>query len=129
LPGFDRDALVRSSNIDPARLRAFALVEADASGYLTRIIEKPSPDDVACAGPHASISMNCWRFDSRIFEDCRRVPRSPRGEFELPAAVAIAAGRGVRFRVRPAEGPVLDLSQRADAAIVSSRLADIVPRP
>ena len=129
LLGFDRESLVRSSNIDASRLRAFSLVEADASGYLTRIIEKPSSDDLARAGADARISMNCWRFDSRIFEACRRVPRSVRGEFELPGAVAVALSRGVRFKVRLAEGPVLDLSQRADAADLSRRLSEVVPRP
>jgi dTDP-glucose pyrophosphorylase len=75
------------------------------------------------------VSMNCWRFDARIFEACRLVPRSPRGEFELPEAVALATTRGVRFRALPAGGPVLDLSRRADAADVERRLAGVEPRP
>jgi glucose-1-phosphate thymidylyltransferase len=73
--------------------------------------------------------MNCWRFDSRIFAACRDVPRSRRGEFELPDAVTLAMNRGVRFRVLRAEGPVLDLSRRADAAAVERRLAGLEPRP
>jgi glucose-1-phosphate thymidylyltransferase len=74
--------------------------------------------------------MNCWRFDSRIFEACRTVPPSSRGELELPAAVALAITEGgVRFRVLPATGPVLDLSRRADAADLSHRLAGTEPRP
>jgi glucose-1-phosphate thymidylyltransferase len=75
------------------------------------------------------ISMNCWRFDSRIFAACRDVPRSARGEFELPEAVGLAASRGVKFKTLRAAGPVLDLSRRADAADVAQRLAGIVPRP
>jgi dTDP-glucose pyrophosphorylase len=129
LPGFEREALVASSNIEAARIRAFALIETDPSGYLTRIVEKPGPDDVARAGERACVSMNCWRFDARIFDACRAVPRSTRGEFELPEAVSLAVGRGARFRVLPAAGGVLDLSQRADAAEVTERLAGIVPRP
>jgi glucose-1-phosphate thymidylyltransferase len=73
--------------------------------------------------------MNVWRFDARIFEACRDVPRSTRGEFELPEAVALAVRRGVPFRVIPAHGPVLDLSRRADALDVERRLADVEPRP
>ena len=73
--------------------------------------------------------MNCWRFDGRIFEACRAVTRSARGEFELPEAVALAARRGVRFRAIPAAGPVLDLSRRADTADVERRLAGVDPRP
>ena len=73
--------------------------------------------------------MNCWRFDSRIFEACRDVARSRRGELELPEAVGLAVRRGVRFRALRASGAVLDLSRRADAADVSRRLAGLVPRP
>jgi dTDP-glucose pyrophosphorylase len=126
LPGFERTDLVRTGNIEAARVNAFALVETDEHGYLTRIVEKPGPGD---ASPHALVSMNCWRFDRRIFDACRDVPRSPRGEYELPLAVGLAVQNGVRFKVLPAQGPVLDLSQRADAAEVSRRLSGITPRP
>lgn len=129
LPAFDSAELVRSSNIPADRLRAFAMVDLDADGYLRRIIEKPPQDLAPRSGRAALISMNCWRFDARIFDACRDVPRSRRGEFELPGAVSLAVGRGVRFRAIPADGPVLDLSGRADAADVARRLAGRVPRP
>jgi glucose-1-phosphate thymidylyltransferase len=130
LAGFDPDDLVRSSNIEPARVGAFALVETDASGCLTRVVEKPSAEEM-CRPPgrQARVSMNCWRFDPRIFDACREVPRSPRGELELPAAVNLAVSRGMPFRVVPARGPVLDLSRRADAAELSRRLSGLIPRP
>ena len=129
LAGFDGDDLVRTGNIPADRMRAFALVEEDARGYLTRIVEKPSMDAAARLGTAARISMNCWRFDARIFPACRAVRPSPRGELELPSAVAIAIDRGVAFKVVPATGPVLDLSQRADAPDLTRRLAGTVPRP
>jgi glucose-1-phosphate thymidylyltransferase len=84
---------------------------------------------MAAAGPGALVSMNCWRFDSRIFEACREVPRSARGEFELPEAVGAAVRAGVRFKAVPAHGPVLDLSRRGDTAEVARRLAACTPRP
>jgi glucose-1-phosphate thymidylyltransferase len=71
--------------------------------------------------------MNCWRFDARIFDACRDVPASARGELELPEAVGLAVARGMRIRALPARGPVLDLSRRADAADVERRLAGVVP--
>ena len=128
LPAFDSDELVRSSNIPPERLRGFATIDLDPNGYLTAIVEKP-PGDVAGGQRRALISMNCWRFDARIFAACRAVPRSSRGEFELPEAVGLALRRGVRFRAIPAAGPVLDLSRRADAVDVGRRLAGVIPRP
>ncbi len=128
LPVFERDELVRSSNIPADRIAAFALVRIDDHGRLTGIVEKPGADAVTAAGPHALVSMNCWRFDASIFGACRDVPRSPRGEFELPMAVGLALERGVRFQTIRAHGEVLDLSRRADVASVSARLAGRAPR-
>jgi glucose-1-phosphate thymidylyltransferase len=129
LLGFEPADLVRSGNVPADRVRAFALVEQDDNGHLTRIVEKPSQEDMTRLGPGARVSMNCWRFDSRIFDACRAVTPSVRGELELPGAVALAMDRRVRFKVVPAAGPVLDLSRRADAADLSRRLAATVPRP
>jgi len=130
-PAFDAADLVATSNIPEERVRAFAVAEIDEEGYLTAIIEKPVllSQPVASAARRKAISMNLWRFDARIYAACRDVPRSARGEFELPEAVAFAVGRGMRIRAVPARGPVLDLSRRADAADVSARLAGVTPCP
>lgn len=146
-PAFDADDLIRSSNIPPDRIRAFALASVDDDGYLIAIVEKPDlppegrrhldenppeggdPVQRVASGFSRKISMNCWRFDARIFEACRDVPKSARGEFELPEAVGLAITRGVRFKALPARGPVLDLSRRADTADVARRLAGQVPCP
>ena len=124
LAAFDADDLVRAGNIPAERIAAFAALEIDGRGYLTSIVEKP-------AGIHEvrKISMNLWRLDARIFPACRDVPRSPRGEFELPEAVGLAIARGVAFRAVFARGPVLDLSRRADALDVERRLMGVEPRP
>ena len=129
LPGYERDSLVRESGFPPDRVIGFAAIEIDDEGYLTRIIEKPGREYFDAAGPHALISMNVWRFDARVFEACRDVPLSSRGEYELPEAVGLAAARGVKFRVVPAAGAVLDLSRRSDVALVSERLSQVEPRP
>lgn len=118
LPGFERDSL----QIPLARIGAFALLECDARGRLVRIVEKPGEPAVREAGPSALISMNAWRFDSRIFGACRDVTVSRRGERELPHAVALAVTRGVAFEVLPARGPVLDLSSREDVGPVARAL-------
>jgi glucose-1-phosphate thymidylyltransferase len=128
LPVFERDELVRSSGIPPERVAGFALLSIAPDGTLAGIVEKPGADAIAAAGPHALLSMNCWKFDERIFDACRDVARSARGEFELPEAVGLAIKRGVRFRTVPARGPVLDLSRREDVARVSARLADLEVR-
>ena len=129
LPGYRRDALVRDSGFPAERVNAFAAVEIDEDSYLTRIIEKPGAEYYESAGPHALISMNVWRFDERIYDACRDVPLSKRGEYELPEAVGLAITRGVKFLVVRASGAVLDLSRRSDVALVSERLAGLEPRP
>jgi glucose-1-phosphate thymidylyltransferase len=68
--------------------------------------------------------MNIWRFDHDIFAACRDVPLSPRGEHELPLAVALAIDRGMRLRAVRLHAGVLDLSNRGDIADVARRLGD-----
>jgi glucose-1-phosphate thymidylyltransferase len=120
LAAFDRVALLRESNIPAERLAAFALVRAD-DGWLAEIVEKPTPADLTRL-PGAPVSMTCWRFDRSIFAACRDVTASPRGELELPDAVALALRRGVRFRVVTASAGVLDVSAREDIPAVERML-------
>jgi glucose-1-phosphate thymidylyltransferase len=126
LAGFDATALVAGSNIPLERVRQFALVESDADGWLTSIVEKPDAATWQRLAGHALVSMNLWRFTPVIFEACRRVTVSPRGELELQDAIRIAMHQlGERIRVvRRAEG-VLDLSSRRDVADVARRLAGV----
>lgn len=130
LAGFARDALVRESNIPPERVAQFALLSVTPDGYLTDIIEKPDPATEARLGPAAPISMNAWVFDDTIFEACRAISPSPRGEYEIQDAVRHAMrSLGVRFRVLPVSAGVLDLSRRGDVAAVAERLAGVEVHP
>jgi len=122
LPVFRPDDLA-TGGIPPDRIGTFALVRIGRHGLLESIVEKPGAEAIRDMGDEARVSMNCWRFDDRIFEACRDVPLSSRGELELPQAVGVALARGVPFRAVPAAGPVLDLSRRSDVAEVSRRLA------
>lgn len=129
LPAYERDTLINDSGFPRDRVSGFAAIEIDKDGYLTRIVEKPGREYYEAAGPHALISMNVWRFDERIFEACRDVPLSQRGEYELPEAVGLAVTRGVKFRTFRAGGAVLDLSRRSDIALVDERLRGVEARP
>jgi dTDP-glucose pyrophosphorylase len=122
LVAFRRDGLLRG-NITAARLAGYALVLPAADGMLCRIIEKPGPAELAAQGEAGVFSMTCWRFDRHIFEACRAIGLSPRGELELPDAVRHAMTvLGQRFRVVPMSEPVLDLSARSDVAPVAALL-------
>jgi glucose-1-phosphate thymidylyltransferase len=124
LPGFDREALVRQGNIDPERIRAFALLSVSPDGDLVDIVEKPDAPTFARMGPQALVSMNLWALPPEIFAACRQIQPSSRGELELPDAVRLAIrSMGVRFRVFPIAAGVLDLSSRGDVAAVTQALA------
>jgi dTDP-glucose pyrophosphorylase len=122
---FDRIALVSDSNIEAARIGAFAVLTLRDDGTLARIVEKPTTP----SSDGDWISMNLWRFDGDIFSVCRDVPLSPRGEHELPLAVALGITRGMQLRAIPLHAGVLDLSNRGDIAEVARRLGnrEIVP--
>ncbi len=127
---FQREALIRESNIPEERVKSYALCRIGPDDYLEDICEKPGDDALRSAGKDAFVSMNIWRFIPAIFEACRRVPLSPRGEFELPLAVCSAVRDfGFRLRVLKSYEGVLDLSCRADIAAVTESLSGILPRP
>lgn len=129
LVAFEADALVRESGMEPERVMRFALVDTDADGFLRTIREKPALDDPLARNAERWVSMNLWSFTPTIFQACIRVMPSSRGELELADAVMIAITHlGERFRVLPMRSGVLDLSSRADVALVAARLADITPR-
>lgn len=127
LAAFERESLVGEGNIPRERIRDYALLRIGADGFLEEIVEKPGemPD---AAGGQIFVSMNCWRFDVSIFRACEQVPRSTRGEFELPQAVQLGiASLGLRFKAVPMRGGVLDLSYRSDISSVARRLTHIRP--
>ena len=129
LVAFDRDALVADGHIPRDRIRRYALLDIGADGYLRRIAEKPDEATARAMAGTPYVSMNLWCFDSGIFEACRTVVLSARGELELPLAVQHAIDRyGRRFRAVPMRASVLDLSSRADIAGVAARLAGVEVR-
>ncbi|HEY4321588.1 MAG TPA: sugar phosphate nucleotidyltransferase [Gemmatimonadales bacterium] len=123
LVAFDSEVLVRQGNIPADRMASYAILGLRDDDTLMAIIEKPSARDIEQMASHW-ISMNLWRFDTTILDACRDVVPSPRGERELPLAVALAVARGARLDVVRMAAGVLDLSHRGDIADVARRLAD-----
>lgn len=129
LAAFTRNGLLRDGLLSPRQVGQFAVVRTDAAGHLVRIIEKPREHDLAGLPRPELVSMNCWRFTRSIFDACRSIGPSPRGELELTDAVQFAVDRlGETFAVRTFDAPVLDLSRRADVAAVTERLARVEVR-
>lgn len=124
---FDRDALVTQGNVDRERVRAFAVLDVDTDGMLRGIVEKPG-DTLDLDGPDARwVGMNLWAITPAVVDACRRVPKSVRGEFELPEAVALVMREGTQVRAVCMAAPVLDLSRRGDIASMSAHLAGVTP--
>lgn len=123
---FERDALLRHSNIAPERIRAFAAMTVSEDGRLTGIIEKPPDPERYARDGHLWVNMNLYRFVPAIFDACRSIAPDPvRGELELTAAVAelVRLGRPA-FRVVFSEEGVLDLTSRSDISGAERALAD-----
>jgi len=130
LVAYEGEALVREGNIDRERVMAYALLDIDEHGLLQHIVEKPPADHPLARRAERWVSMNLWSFTPRMFEACRRVKPSVRGELELQDAVMIAAHElGERFHVVYAHAGVLDLSRRADVATIADHLRGIVVAP
>lgn len=123
---FDREGLLAGSNVPPDRIAAFAVAKIAADGTLEDVIEKPDAETLRALGEPVRVSMNCWRFPPEIFEACRKITPSSRGELEIPDAVRYAADTlGVRFGTVTLHAPVLDMSRRGDIEGVRQRLADV----
>jgi glucose-1-phosphate thymidylyltransferase len=127
---FDQETLVAESNIPAERISKFAVVEgiAEADGFirLQRIIEKPDEATLARLPRPLGVSMNCWRFGPAIFDACRSIKPSPRGELEITDAVQFATDQlGERFGIVWCKAAVLDLSSRNDIEPVARRLAGV----
>ncbi len=126
ITAFDFDTLAREGNITSERITSYALVESDSQGYLKRIVEKPDSNTFSTWPKPVLVSVNLWSFGPHIFEACRRVLPSTRGELELPAAVQLAVSSlAERIRVLPFYGGMLDLSSRGDIASVAKKLSKI----
>ena len=124
--GVERSQAARNprSNLTDERLAAYAVLEIDGAGVLTGILEKPDAETWSRLPDSVVVGVNAWRFSPAIFDACRSIRPSIRGELELPTAVQISTERGERFRVVVTSAPILDLSCRADIATVERLIGD-----
>lgn len=122
---FSPEGLAARSNIEPARIAGFALAELASDGGLAALIEKPDEAAIRAMGGSRRVSMNCWRFAPAIFEACRGLAPSARGELEITDAVNVLLARGHRFETLTSEEGVLDLSRRGDIRAVLDALRGV----
>ncbi len=124
LIGFNRDVMIRMGSASAERIADYAVLQHDGTGNLQAIIEKPTHAQVSAMSPPILLSMNCWLFTPEIFDACRRIAPSIRGEYELPAAVMYGIRQqNIPFRMLVSQEPVWDLSRQTDIPGIARLLA------
>ncbi len=119
---FDSDAMMQENELSEERLRAFCVAEVE-DGYLKGLLEKPSEEIWNALVKPIWISMNCWQLPASIFDACKAIDPSPRGELELPDAVYHTIREfGVRYQAVTVDASVLDMTCREDIARVTRQL-------
>lgn len=104
------DAVLAVNEVDdPA---AGAAVYVDAEMLVTRIVEKPPPGTSATRWNNAGFGV----LGPAIWAEIDRLAPSPRGEYELPQAIAALVASGAAVRAVPVEGPWFDIGAPADLA-------------
>ncbi len=109
-------------------MRSFAVGQV-RDGYLVDVIEKPDEATWRALARPIWLSMNCWQFRATVFDSCRAIGPSARGEYEIPDAVRHSIRvLGERFRAVTVSEPVLDITSRRDVASVAEKLAGVEVR-
>jgi UDP-N-acetylglucosamine diphosphorylase / glucose-1-phosphate thymidylyltransferase / UDP-N-acetylgalactosamine diphosphorylase / glucosamine-1-phosphate N-acetyltransferase / galactosamine-1-phosphate N-acetyltransferase len=85
-----------------------AVYEQD--GILTRMVEKPPQ---GTSRTHWN-SAGLYAFRASVFDELVSIPKSPRGEYELPTAVEQLLARGARVRIHAIEGVWRDVGRPED---------------
>ncbi|MFV0407057.1 MAG: nucleotidyltransferase family protein [Propioniciclava sp.] len=122
--GFEAATLVAQSNIPAERVDSYALLTTDEDGFLSGIVEKPTPAQRAALGARARVSMNAWLLTPAFFPAANSIGRSSRGEYELADAALAMIQAGEWIEVIGVESGSLDLARRSDIAAVAAALAD-----
>jgi NDP-sugar pyrophosphorylase family protein len=107
---------------DPCR---GAAVYVDNASRIVRIVEKPPPGTATTHWNNAGLAV----FAPIVFEYAERVPRSPRGEYEIPDAIAAMIADGRRVDAYPLEGHWNDVGTPEDLARVETLIAAPAPAP
>ncbi|HZB41812.1 MAG TPA: nucleotidyltransferase family protein [Ilumatobacter sp.] len=89
---------------------AGAAVEIDATGFVTRIVEKPPPG--TSRTPYNNSGFGVLPYE--IWTHVDSLQTSPRGELELPRAIASLVEAGARLRAFTVTGPWWDIGTPDD---------------
>lgn len=96
----------------------------EEGGVVSRMVEKPPAGTSTTNWNSAGI----FAFRGEVFRALARIVKSPRGEYELPSAVALMLQEGKRILIQPLTGEWRDVGRPEDveaaAAITSASLRE-----
>lgn len=90
----------------------------EEGGWVNRIIEKPPKGTSATHWNSAGL----FAFRRSVFDELRKIPKSPRGEYELTSAEAQILARGGRVRLFDVKGFWRDIGRPEDLEAASRTL-------
>jgi glucose-1-phosphate thymidylyltransferase len=112
----DADATLLVEGVSRERARRGGVLRFDADGMVVGLVEKP--DDP----PSRLATTGCFAFSPRVFEACRDIEPSGRGEYELPDAIGWLLERGGRVETVRLDGWRVNVNTEADIERAEARL-------
>jgi len=109
------DATLLVDEVAPERAARGGVLELE-DGAVVDLVEKP--DDP----PSGLATTGCFAFSQRVFEACRAVDESDRGEYELTDAVRWLLERGGTVETVRFDGWRVNVNDRADVERAEARL-------
>jgi len=116
--GADGAVLVESVPRDEAG--RYGVCETDAAGRVERIVEKPDEP------PSTLVAAGLYAFTDEVFDACRAIDPSDRGEYEISDAITHYA-RDHDVATVPLAGWRVDVGYPVDRAEAERRLAGEIP--
>lgn len=99
------DAAIAVNDVDDPAAGAAVYLRDD--GTVARIVEKPAPGTSSTRWNNAGLGV----YGPEIWPRIDALAPSPRGEYELPQAVAALVDDGLRVAAVPIEGPWFDIGR------------------
>ncbi len=107
-------SLVSMYEPDPAMVRRNFVIQADGSGRVSRVIEKPRYVDSQLKG------CGLYVFDQHIFDAIRRTPRTAmRDEYEITTSIQILIDDGYVVKHHPIVERDLNLTKPEDLLLIN----------
>lgn len=114
LDGRCNASLISMYDPDPAMVRRNFVIQADAAGRVSRVIEKPRYVDSQLKG------CGLYVFDQHIFDAIRRTPRTAmRDEYEITTSIQILIDDGYVVNHQPIVERDLNLTKPDDLLLIN----------